>query len=338
MVFRILSALLVVVFIPPVETSWFSQRGAQLEFYQINLFYDNVYKPNSNWGTVKITYVGESFPLYFNLNVNGAWQVMNIPLLSVEGAGFLQSVNISYALPFPWGTDVNYMEYNFSITPYPLDYLPPGNEPANVQDLNQNMWSGGLHGFLPFAPPEPVRGFLVCDELKTHANFPNQEAGANECVPTAVSNSLQWLNTKHNLGMKAEDITTEKMKTATGWTKGGCDSNKWPDTKDAYMKAKGLPVKTTKYKPREIDKVYEQFADQDVEMDTGTHTVSVVGMAKLCNGDYTLVFAHDPDQNKPNTATQETVTWETTAAKIRGGGAWCNNKLIKNWIVECPNK
>ncbi|MFH4275976.1 hypothetical protein WAJ11_20390, partial [Acinetobacter baumannii] len=83
----------------------------KLRFSQLNIDYDDGPFPDSSWGAVDLSYVGREEPLYFNLVVNGAWQVRNIPVLSHEGAGRRQRARIHFDLQTPMGVDVRTLFY-----------------------------------------------------------------------------------------------------------------------------------------------------------------------------------------------------------------------------------
>ena len=56
-----------------------------LQFYQMDFNFDGTVYGNTDWGAVDLLFVGQEPIIYFNLAVNGEWQVQNIPVLSVQG-------------------------------------------------------------------------------------------------------------------------------------------------------------------------------------------------------------------------------------------------------------
>ena len=69
-----------------------------LEFYQLDFDIEGVITLNSDWGVVDLSYIGSSEILYFNLTVNGSWQIQNIPVLSSEGVGYPQTQSFWFDL------------------------------------------------------------------------------------------------------------------------------------------------------------------------------------------------------------------------------------------------
>ncbi len=133
---------------------------------------------------------------------------------------------------------------------------------------------------LPRHPQPSSAGFLVGEQAMSNEKlindetFPNQKAGLNECVPAALSNSLKWLNKKHNLGMKDEDLSIASMKKAVKWQPTGA-GEQW-----ASLKKKFRPdlITTTTQQIEEVVKAFERKCD--VELEAGDHVAALVGITR----------------------------------------------------------
>ena len=317
----------------------------EVNFSQLDFYLDGNSTLNSDWGSVELTFEGSDDILYFNLVVNGNWQIQNVPVLSLKGTG-PQSQRFSFDLGNNVGVDVTAINYALNLTTYTLASAPSGSTPATVGDDQIVLFSGGRDVSLPVAPAPAVPlvgGQAVNNEQHKNENFPNQECGNNECAPTAVSNSLQFLNDKHNLGMNPDDIDIETMKDATGWAPDGCfiwGPNAFPALKDAYMKANGYPITTRVFQPNQIGALIAEIDDdQDIEAELDGHTVCVVGITDLGGGRYSVTVASDVDQDDPNGGAGEegieTGTWNTNTGTWEGGFGGYG---LNYFVVECPIK
>ena len=68
-----------------------------LEFYQLDIDFDDRRIRYSTWGSTKLAFVGREKVLYFNLNINGLWAVQNAAVLSREGNGKKQATWFSFS-------------------------------------------------------------------------------------------------------------------------------------------------------------------------------------------------------------------------------------------------
>ncbi|HEV8612629.1 MAG TPA: hypothetical protein VGQ73_03900, partial [Gemmatimonadales bacterium] len=200
---------------------------ASLTFSQLNIDFDGDLHPQSEWGAATVQYVGADNTLYFNLAVNDVWRIQNIPLLSREGDGVLQSSNVNFDLGNTPGALVTTLQYAASLTTAPITQMPAGATAAAVGQQDYTIFTGLIGGTVPFTPPTPALvGGGGNGPKTTHSDgFPNQQAGKNECGPAAASNSLQWLKKKHNLAIPDAAITIAALKAALGWTPTGVPGN-----------------------------------------------------------------------------------------------------------------
>ena len=293
--------------------------------------------PNSDWGSLDYTYMGPSSIQYFNLTVNGVWRVQNMPLLSNEGFGNPSTLTFNFSLGNAAGTSVPTVSYGYSTTLATQPVAPVMNNAANltVRDINAGTAEGGdLLGLTP--APGALLGGVGGFNSAGHANFPNQDCGVNFCAPVSVSNSLQFLNAKHILGMAAADISTAAIAAAIGTTGAGTPIGWW-NQKDAYMKAKNLPI-TTVTSASAQDAIDAIKAGKDVELGGGGHRAALVGIAALDDGRYAIDVAHDTNQgNAGGTKIERGILDPTagTTGKITGITFW-NNADFRNFVIESP--
>ena len=329
----------------------FPVRLTQLDFYL-----DDVPTINSDWGMMHLIFKGSDKILYLNLAINEMWAIQNLPVLSIEGKNVEQEQCFDFPLGVPSGTELTDVLFGYSLTENPITSPPEENIYTKLEDEQYIIYNGGADVIMHTKPLSsgPVIGGTVVDSAKNE-NFPNQEAGDGECVPTAVSNSLKFLKKKHNLNIKDEDITIEKMKKACNWGEKHVDGktvkgawifhddnrpagekNAWWEDKDKYMKNHNLPITTKKVSPDKIDDIIKEMkAGQDIEAELKGHTVSVVGIAKLANGKYSVTVAHDKEQGKAGGCVTETGVWDpatkTWSGALSGYG-------LNYFVVECPKK
>jgi hypothetical protein len=287
-----------------------------LVFSQIDFILGGKLYKDTEWGSVDFAFIGQEPIMYFNLAVNGSWQVQNIAVLSREGVGVVQTMTYYFDLGTERGTNVTDLNYDYAFTLDILETMPAGSKPASVRDGQIVLWSGTGSGGGPPKPQaaKPLTGGRVSSSQKhAHKNFPNQQAGPAECTPTAVSNSLHFLKEKHNLDIDDSEITIDKMKVAVGWNKGAPDH--WYTTKTEYMRNNNLLITTKPVFAKDFDTLLKEIGDgQDVEIDeswykknkdTGKwepkgHTMALVGISgPHPDGTYSIDIADDTCQSNP---------------------------------------
>jgi hypothetical protein len=195
-------------------------------------------------------------------------------------------------------------------------------------------------------------GPLQDDEKRhIHTDFPNQAAGKNECGPVAVSNSLEWLNTVHNLGLAADAISVARLKTILQWTAENGVDDGWISRKTDYTKQFG--IETITVSPADIDKL-PAYMDRhcDIELQlfnkgqsgAGGHIAAVVGLFQhKGKGKWTIFIGHDVTQglgNQPHKPITEIVTFGVNGQPPRTltGGATLSGKTVKTFVVECVKR
>lgn len=331
-----------------------------LLFSQLDINLDGAVYQDSEWGAIDLDYTGYSQVMYFNVAVNGNWCVQNMPLLSREGLGVSTSAFYTFNLGFPRGQDVPSLSYDYAITSDVQPVMPSGSQYAAVGPATVNL-SGGFRdtvmGLLAVAPALRVGGAVVAGTAHKHSGFPNQECGSMECVPAAVSNSLQFLNKKKNLHMDPNSITIAKMKVATKWEATGCwtrpdpnrpagQRNAWWQDKNLYMQDPNHPLPIT---TRQIDFENateaqrrdrleelgrEMDANQDIEFNMPGHTAALIEIVKHVDGKYKLTIAHDIKQGQAGGTKEEELAYDP--ATNRFTGVFGTNSEFLYAVIECP--
>jgi len=313
----------------------------ELEFNQIDFIIQGVSTPNSSWGDCDLTYTGTEDVMYFNLAVNGNWVVQNVPVMSGDGIGKRQTVGFNFDLGVPPGTNVPSLHYVYSLTSGELPGGPPGTPVwTAVGDVTVRMNSGIKAAVIPQPTIAPLLTTAASVAIAVaRATFPNQECpNLGECVPTAVSNSLKYLNGLNGLGLTDAQTSIGTMKTATGYDPSpppGCYSN-WPTTKDNYMKANGYPINTTTTNNWD-DVVTAVNNGADVELRSPTHCATVTAASKGADGKYTFTVSHDTDQGNAGGTKTETVVYDPATGKYTGGAGF-DGQTARPTCIETAKK
>jgi hypothetical protein len=316
-----------------------------LLFYQMDFKFDSTLYEYTDWGAVKLYFVGQEPIMYFNLVVNGAWQVQNIPVLSSEGTDVDQVMTYYFDLGCDVGDIITSVTFGYDFTDDILTVMPPELYTAPVANDIVILSAGADGQMPPLAGAKPLVGARAAEANKhAHSNFPNQECGSKECVPAAVSNSLKFLNTKHKLGLTDAQTSIATAKTAVGFIAGrGSPLDTWWETKKKYMKDNNYPIITRKI--TDISKLAAEIdAGQDVEITeswvvggkrTG-HTTALKGITKLADGNYSLEIIDDRKQGEaggidsPRTYIYNPATGNFTEAGF-------GDTKFEYATVECPD-
>lgn len=324
---------------PPRPLPW-------LTLHQNTLKLDGIVTSNSAWGTADVTFMGSTNPFYLNLRVGTNWPVRNLPIISALGEDKPQTVSVNFKLT-ETGVSLTNAEHGFSLSTNTLLVLPQSTNFGFVWPRDVEIYSGIQGASLVYQPPTDLVGAPVQSWRTAKPVFPNQEQGQNECVPAAVANSLQYLNTVFSLGIDPEEITISRMKDATGWNSFGAPRSSlpffgWVAEKIDYMTEHGLPIQTTKTTdPREAMRSLGECCDVEIEMDG--HVAAIIGIADIGNGDYALTLSHDVRQAAAGTPLEnggrrvEIVIFDSDAGFFGDdlqGSYWSNDFIT--FVIECP--
>lgn len=326
-------------------------------FSQNNFNYNGWISNNSDWGTITVTQSQFTGIKYLNLAINSPgvpiqWQIQNAMLQGNVSPGNIQTDNISFNIA-PMGMDISNILYGVSITDHPVFTPPLINSSAPVSDFQINM-SGGdddRFSFIDFTQ-EPAVPFVVAvneenfDTAK-HIDFPNQECPEEMyCSPTGVSNSLIFLNKKHNLGMDTNKIKIYPVAGGLGTDENGTPLD-WLPNKKKYMEDNKLPITSRELGESEIKNILKEIKNgQDVELrlfkvtasgDTISHCAAMTGIVDTKDGKYQVSTNDDKDQGTAGgLRTNEKSVYDTTSKQFTDGifKGW----KIRSFVVECPNK
>ena len=230
------------------------QGATGVEFSQMSFLLNGEAYNQTDWGDASLTYTPLQGATYFNLVINGVWQVQNLRLMSVEGHAE-QTINFTYDLGITSGTPVSSTQYGYQITAATIETKPENSLTAAVNSsmviLDNGLDIEPLANTAIAPPPEPIVVVVDPEPEVVAPNFPNQECNKTECVPAAVSNSLLYLKSQGKIDVVSGLCDISTMKVATKWTapgsfsSGGCNMD-WARTKDQYMRANQYGVTTTK--------------------------------------------------------------------------------------------
>src|ERR1039457_5645501 len=102
---------------------------------RLGLNLDDGYRTNTDWGAADLTFLGNSNVMYFNLSVNGNWEIENAPIPGVSDPVLPAVLTVPFRLG-DYGVLVTSVHYDFSLTPFvasmPLGSSPTGSITASV--------------------------------------------------------------------------------------------------------------------------------------------------------------------------------------------------------------
>ncbi len=319
-------------------------RFSQIDFEQGG---DSVY--NSDWGSVQLDFESKPDFQYFNLVVNGDWQIQNIPIASLAEECVIESMTLNFNLGNLVGDDVVTIDYVASLTDNVLLSGPPGSA-TTVNVMDRAVTVGGLAGPVGLIPTAtPLIGWLPID-WAFNKGIGNQDVGVDECVPGAFSNSLQWLNKENSLGIPANVISNNSLKNPTGWTApatdtggnpvpgtGGTGVDAWQGKRDA-LSPHGVSTKYLPASATNADSVIDEIEEgQDVELWGHHHAAVISGMVKHLDGTYTIYVTHDTQQGQNGGTVTEAITYDPATGQLQGGApGFFGGYSIRGFVIECP--
>lgn len=283
-------------------------QGGSLQFQQLDLDLDDGFRQNTDWGAAVIDHPGFPEVMYFNLTVNGRWEVQNMAILSQQGVGRPNRNTFYFNLRVPLGQRVGQIPMGALLTPDPQFAAPPVTDVAPVGRGVVAQRSGYPGGAIEYRPPQGQRGGAGVGEMFCHKDFPNQECGPNQCAPAAVSNSLLWLKRKHNVDIDEALLALARMLQVLPFNPNNGTRLDWPTFKDNYLKQfKHIwKVDTDVKEADDINKLEAWIkAGYDVEIDVAIpgrevgHCVAIVGVKKNADGTYQVDYVDDADQLRP---------------------------------------
>lgn len=332
--------------------------AASVSLRQVDWYLKDAAYPNTEWGAALIDYMGADDILYFNLNVNGSWQVVNEPLVSAYGSGNREVLEINFDLGSQRGVDVTSANIGWSITTAQAAQMPALSGDVDVGARTYRNYFGapddgavpGANETLEPPPAAPsVGGAPTTPPAKHKGQLPNQEQKEGECVQASISNSLKYLKQQGYISANDADLSIEALKTATNFGKQGWTYTPpgWVDKKKEYLAAKNIPVQTVRYGRSEYDKVMEAInSDWDVELwgyngnTKEGHVAAIQSMTLTDKGGLKIDVRQDTNQGNAggteDTEANQRITLSTTSMLDRGlYGAMFNGVPFKSFVVEC---
>jgi hypothetical protein len=321
-----------------------SSKGFCLAFLQADREVDNGKELSSPVGIVELFFEGEANLLHFNLNVNNIPRVVNIPIVSEQDRA-RQSVMFSFDLGVNAGTKVSQLQFTADLTPQPLipNVINTTVQTAEVKPTNIILFSGeeGVQLVLDAPPVMLDGGGGAAEDTTGHINsdFPNQEVGKKECVPAAISNSMQFLNEKHNLKLTEEQMSIDSWKEVVGWRESGTRTGWW-DAKATHLDSAGYGV-TSRTSTDIADAIKALDDDCDVEIRVKGHVAALVQITETkIKGKYSIGVVHDTKQGKKGGNTKiDMGTFSTRYSKPgKIHGIWgMRGKKLGVFVIECPS-
>ncbi len=322
-----------------------SQPG--LRFAQLDYILESNTILNSDRGRLDFTYMGAPKTLYFNLNVNDNWQIVNMPLPSLNGPNIEQTLSMTFPIAASIGIDVTSILYGFKLTDTVLTSMPPLSIQVAVHSDTVLYCRG--YGDTTFLAPQPAAALIGDRAYDTTTvsvpGFPNQDCGRFESVPAAVSNGALYLNSKYLLGIDETELSIAEMKEVVGFIP-NYGSPDWVPNKRQAMRERRLPIGTESI--TDIAQLRDFLADGNViEIDavnssngkSMVHTIQVLGLVRLYNGNCIFYIAHDTKQGPGNYETKiEAVVYDIGQAEFTGGSGILDGASILQIVVEGPLK
>lgn len=325
-----------------------------VDFSQLSYDVDGTIFSDTEWGAADVTFTGQSDLCYFNLNVNGSWQVQNMAMPSIQGVGADQILRFCFDLGSPRGTNVSSINYGYTITSSVLQDMPAMTGTAAVGDTFIDHYDCVEEQTPALPAAEPVEGGEAKDpKPHTLTDFPVDElkCGKNECVPAAIHASLVYLNKKDKLELTDDQMSIETWKKALKMKDGEGAGRFWDNLKDEYLLKNKIPVKTVGWSRRGLlnenylKRFLAQFDDkQDIEIAVDrVHVGVLVSITPLKDGKFELGIADSDQKGAKGKATTTMYTMDPNpedpkkAYQLSGSGE-LEGKEVSGFTVECPRK
>lgn len=305
---------------------------------------------HSEWGMASIRYLPTADVMYFSAIADGVIVANNVPLLHLGAPGDGQPVEkvFTYRIRETPGEPTVTIEWDYRITDDPsLIWIP--DPKATAVATRQFCARAGLVGesLLYHRPlgfdPEKV---AILEEYAAHEwGFPNQPQGPVECVPAAISNSLNYLNTRFDLALAPSELSIEKMKLASGWDldyggappRGTRDSTEgwWRDHKAKYMEDHELGIITEDTTDPQVA-LEALRKGYDVEAEFHGHAAAMVAIGRFKDGRYVIEIAHDLYQDRARSGSQvvEGMILLDPITRQVSGTVWADQ--LVGFVIERP--
>ncbi|HLW76444.1 MAG TPA: DUF6531 domain-containing protein, partial [Bryobacteraceae bacterium] len=220
---RVRNLLAVLVLIAPLDGANINS----ISFNQVDFYHNGSLRlANSAWGEFIVNFTqdreGTSFLNVVRQNGSGSassttWIVRNLPLPSATTTGTTSfTIERDIDLGVSNGTNAvnTSITFMYSVTPQPMSAAPASGTAGTAtigEAVHQsNSGIGGGPNDIP-TPPQaqaaPAAGAAQSTSV-WHKNMINVPQGTNQCLPGAMTNSLQWLNYENGYNLNQNPTAT----------------------------------------------------------------------------------------------------------------------------------
>jgi trimeric autotransporter adhesin len=312
----------------------------EIKISQLSLDLGNgLFLPDSDYGQVLVRFPGSDSVNYFSLWMDGHPVLSDMPLLSPNGVGTPHSEVFTFPIG-AFGDQVTSGQFGFRVSASPGDTTVPPPLTTPVRPGLIRIANGESDGRpLPYFPAEILAGAAAQAVAANPPVFPNREQGRNECVPSALANSLEYLNTRNSLGIDTNKISVAKLKEVVGWTPAGADVGDneakplWAQRKKDYLATNGIPV-TTEITNNPVNAMQALADACNVEIRVTGHAACLRAMARIDGTRYVLVISHDQMQGQIGGTVLEAIIYDSASGEITGG-AWTQGRKLTAFAIEC---
>ncbi len=313
-------------------------------FSQLDYVFESGSVINSQWARLDLTYMGSSKIKYFNLNVNNSWRIRNIPLPSFAGASVTQTFPICFPITDTVGGLIR-INYGYRISDTILTVMPPQLKQDTVySDSIIYSRAYGDSTYLSNIPVTPLVGGWVKDTTNIAlTDFPNQDCYRYESVPAASSNNALHINQIRGLGIDPDALSITQMKEIVGFVPNSGSPN-WVNNKKQNMRDRNIPLESTViYDMSLINDFLKDKNDVTIDIEhlvagrPMIHSMAVVAIKELVDGNYVLFVAHDPKQGMGYGGTIiEMMTYDHNTGLFNGGSGLAGGAYLVQIVVESP--
>lgn len=313
------------------------------DFDQLSWFGDAMSQPLSPWGRLTIDFAGMPTNQYLNLSirkpgdVEPTWVLRNVGVASLYGL-VSQSVSMNFDLGIPTaGVPVGFLDYGLSLGGF-MDNGP------SLDQLNEGVSEtayqiGGEFGIdtgNPDRPPAPDEGNKKAPKYEGRLagvdQVDNQPQKPNECVPGAISNSLNYLK---KTGKAGESVPSDisSWREILGTTDKGTSVGWWDKKKQYLDDHPEYKISTTIVEGGSSEETLKKVIDaikqgKDVEIRVKGHAALVAGV-RIYDDGRVEIDIFDDNQKDDKKDPMRTVTGKL--------GGTIGGMEVDRFIIEIPS-
>ena len=306
-----------------------------LTFRQMNQNLDGFPHTFSDWGQVELNFTGRTEVLYFNLDVDNQRVIQNVPVTSLEGTGVTQKIYFNIPIG-DYGKPKFNLDYAYSLTTNIFSGALSLTSSAPVLVLNTCQNRAIATEPIAYVVPHPLVGEFVFISAEMRAGFPNREAEKNQCLPSALHNSLTYLNTNFNLNLDPHLLDLQTINDLVGYQHNvGINiprGKTWVEHLKEGLDAMNYPLKTEETRSVGVAMAGVRNG-YDVEAEYCGHIACVLGIDDLGGGRYAIHVAHDLFQGGAGGLVNETWIHDTNLNLVFGN-TWSHT--FKRFLIQSP--